>query len=71
MLQPVKPRPTYAAGYSTDYDGRPDDDDEYGAYREQVLMRSQDEQLDDVSHTVGNLHQQAREMGEELDDQAM
>jgi member of the syntaxin family of t-SNAREs len=34
-------------------------------------MQNQDEQLDDVSHTVGNLRQQAREMGEELDDQAM
>jgi len=34
-------------------------------------MQGQDEQLDGVQHTVGNLRQQAREMGEELDDQVM
>jgi hypothetical protein len=34
-------------------------------------MQDQDEQLADVGHTVGNLRQQAREMGEELDDQVM
>jgi len=34
-------------------------------------MQDQDEQLDGVQHTVGNLRQQAREMGEELDDQVM
>jgi member of the syntaxin family of t-SNAREs len=34
-------------------------------------MRDQDEQLEGVSYTVGNLRQQAREMGDELDDQVM
>ena len=34
-------------------------------------MQDQDEQLDGVGYTVGNLRQQAREMGEELDDQVM
>ena len=34
-------------------------------------MRNQDEQLDGVSHTVGNLRQQAQYMGEELEDQVM
>jgi member of the syntaxin family of t-SNAREs len=34
-------------------------------------MQNQDEQLDGVSYTVGNLRQQAREMGEELEDQVM
>ena len=34
-------------------------------------MHSQDEQLEGVSFTVGNLQQQAREMGDELEDQAM
>jgi t-SNARE syntaxin family protein len=34
-------------------------------------MRDQDEQLEGVSYTVGNLRQQARDMGEELEDQVM
>lgn len=34
-------------------------------------MQDQDEQLDGVSYTVGNLRLQAREMGEELEDQVM
>jgi t-SNARE syntaxin family protein len=34
-------------------------------------MHSQDEQLEGVGYTVGNLRQQAREMGDELEDQAM
>ena len=34
-------------------------------------MHSQDEQLEGVSYTVGNLQQQAREMGDELEDQVM
>jgi member of the syntaxin family of t-SNAREs len=34
-------------------------------------MQNQDEQLDGVSYTVGNLRQQAQEMGEELEDQVM
>ncbi|BFZ54322.1 hypothetical protein PYCC9005_001356 [Savitreella phatthalungensis] len=38
-------------------------------YQDQ-LMERQDEQLDSVFHTVGNLRMQARDMGEELGNQA-
>ena len=51
--------------------GDEETDDDLEAIREQALMRDQDEQLEGVSYTVGNLQQQAREMGEELDDQVM
>jgi archaellum component FlaC len=41
------------------------------AMQQQSLMRDQDEQLEEVGITVGNLRQQAREMGDELDEQEM
>ncbi|KAJ1341249.1 hypothetical protein BSLG_004184 [Batrachochytrium salamandrivorans] len=37
--------------------------------QQQSLMREQDEQMDDVAVTVGNLREVARVMGDELDDQ--
>lgn len=39
--------------------------------RESELMHEQDEQLDGVFRTVGNLRQQANDMGRELEDQAV
>jgi len=71
--QLVSPRPIYPEGYSATgrtgrYDEDGEDDDEF---HQQTLMRTQDEQLEGVSYTVGNLRQQAREMGDELEDQAM
>jgi hypothetical protein len=55
----------YPEGYST---GPADDDEEF---HQQALIHEQDEQLEGVSYTVGNLRQQAREMGDELEDQVM
>jgi member of the syntaxin family of t-SNAREs len=49
----------------------PEDDEEFEQFHQDTLMRDQDQQLEGVSVTVGNLQMQAREMGEELDDQAM
>jgi len=56
-------------GYGTT--ATPEDDDEFEQFQQETLMRDQDQQLEGVSVTVGNLQMQAREMGEELDDQAM
>ncbi|KAL1970733.1 hypothetical protein VTN77DRAFT_2567 [Rasamsonia byssochlamydoides] len=53
--------------------GRGGGDDYYSAYEQQrqvELMQAQDEQLDGVFRTVGNLRQQADVMGRELEDQA-
>ncbi len=36
---------------------------------QQLIMRDQDNQLEDVAVTVGNLKEIARVMGDELDDQ--
>ena len=46
--------------------------DDYGAYEQQrqvEMMHEQDEQLDGVFKTVGNLRQQADDMGRELEEQ--
>jgi HPt (histidine-containing phosphotransfer) domain-containing protein len=54
-----------------DMDG--DDQDDYGAWEEQrqmEIMHEQDEALDDVFVTVGNLRAQADTMGRELEEQA-
>jgi hypothetical protein len=65
----IAPKPQYPDGYgAANYQ---DDDDDLEAFHQQSIMQDQDEQLEDVGHTVGNLRQQAREMGEELDDQVM
>ena len=48
------------------------DGDDYGAFEQQrqvEMMHEQDEALDDVFKTVGNLRQQANEMGRELEEQ--
>lgn len=48
-------------------------EDEYGAFEQQrqvEMMHEQDEQLDGVFKTVGNLRAQADDMGRELEEQA-
>jgi chromosome segregation ATPase len=50
-----------------------EDDDDYGAWEEQrqmEMMHEQDEALDGVFQTVGNLRAQADTMGRELEEQA-
>lgn len=50
-----------------------DEDDDYGAWeeqRQQQIMHEQDEALDGVFQTVGNLRAQADTMGRELEEQA-
>jgi len=50
-----------------------DEDDDYGAWEEQrqmEIMHEQDEALDGVFQTVGNLRMQADTMGRELEEQA-
>lgn len=50
----------------------PEDRDDYGAFEQQrqvEMMQEQDEALDDVFKTVGNLRQQANDMGRELEEQ--
>lgn len=72
MAQLASPRPVYPEGYSRTFgSGNFHDDDDFDDFHQQTLMQNQNEQLEDVGYTVGNLRQQAREMGEELDDQAM
>jgi hypothetical protein len=66
------PNPTEFDAALDEEDGRGDD---YYASLEQQrqseLMHEQDEQLDGVFRTVGNLRQQANDMGRELEDQAV
>ena len=55
-----------------DPDAFNEDLDDYSAWeqeRQQELMHEQDEALDDVFKTVGNLRAQADDMGRELEDQ--
>lgn len=50
-----------------------EDQDDYAAFEEeqqQEMMREQDQQLDGVFRIVGNLKQQAGDMGQELGEQA-
>ncbi|KAG5913336.1 hypothetical protein E4U42_001273 [Claviceps africana] len=50
-----------------------DDADGYAAFEQQHqlgMMREQDEHLDGVSRTVGNLRRQAGDMGRELEEQS-
>ena len=57
----------------TDNAGGGGDNDDYAAEfereQQQVMMREQDEHLDGVFQTVGNLRQQADDMGRELEEQ--
>jgi t-SNARE complex subunit (syntaxin) len=50
-------------------DATPDYAAEFEREQQQVLMREQDEHLDGVFRTVGNLRQQADDMGRELEEQ--
>lgn len=55
------------------FDEEEDGDDGYGAFeqqRQEEIMHEQDEALDDVFKTVGNLRAQADTMGRELEEQA-
>jgi hypothetical protein len=63
----------YPDGYSANGKNQnfQEDDEDFEEFHQQTLIHNQDEQLDGVSYTVGNLRQQAREMGDELEDQAM
>lgn len=65
----------YAANDNAAESARPDGDDgdAYAAFEHQqqlATLSAQDEQLDSVFHTVGNLRLQADEMGRELEEQA-
>ena len=51
------------------FDEDPDDYSAWEQERQQELMHEQDEALDDVFKTVGNLKAQADDMGRELEDQ--
>ena len=54
------------------FDTTSPDDDDYGAFEQQrqvEMMHDQDEALDGVFQTVGNLRQQADDMGRELEEQ--
>jgi t-SNARE syntaxin family protein len=56
------------------FDGAEGDDDYYANFEQQrqvEMMAAQDQQLDGVFRTVGNLRQQADTMGRELEDQAV
>lgn len=53
-------------------DGDPNDEDyaaEFEHQQQEQMMREQDEQLDGVFQTVGNLREQAATMGRELEEQ--
>jgi len=70
------PNPTeFDAALEEEERGRGRGGDDYYASMEQQrqteLMHEQDEQLDGVFRTVGNLRQQADDMGRELEDQAV
>ncbi|KAJ5343998.1 hypothetical protein MYU51_002015 [Penicillium brevicompactum] len=70
------PNPTeFDAALDEEERGRGRSGDDYYASMEQQrqseLMHEQDEQLDGVFRTVGNLRQQADDMGRELEDQAV
>lgn len=56
------------------FDGGEGDDDYYANFEQQrqvEMMAAQDQQLDGVFRTVGNLRQQAHTMGQELEDQTV
>lgn len=55
--------------HDEDYDEDSYEANEYAT--QQTMMREQDEQLDDVYRTVGNLRSQAEDMGRELEEQGV
>jgi t-SNARE syntaxin family protein len=71
--EPELPNPTEFDA-ALDEEERRGGDDYYASMEQQrqtELMHEQDEQLDGVFRTVGNLRQQANDMGRELEDQAI
>jgi t-SNARE syntaxin family protein len=79
LAQAVSAAPAAELPNPTEFDAALDEEegrgDDYYASLEQQrqteLMHEQDEQLDGVFRTVGNLRQQANDMGRELEDQAV
>lgn len=68
------PNPTEFDAALDEEEGGGRGDDYYASLEQQrqtELMHEQDEQLDGVFRTVGNLRQQANDMGRELEDQAI
>lgn len=66
------PNPTEFDAALDEEEGRAGGGDYYASmemHRQSELMHEQDEQLDGVFRTVGNLRQQASDMGRELEDQ--
>ncbi|EPS40261.1 hypothetical protein H072_5943 [Dactylellina haptotyla CBS 200.50] len=62
-----------APAYDDDDSSRAGGDDSYAQFEQlhqQELMRNQDEQLESVYRTVGNLRMQANDMSRELEEQA-
>ncbi|TVY27034.1 t-SNARE affecting a late Golgi compartment protein [Lachnellula hyalina] len=55
---------------AADPEGREDNYAEFEQQQQVHMMAEQDTQLDSVFHTVGNLRQQASDMGRELEEQA-
>ena len=67
------PAPSEFDDYGNGDQGRGEEEDDYGAFEQQrqvEMMHDQDEQLDGVYKTVGNLRAQADTMGRELEEQA-
>ncbi|EDN92005.1 hypothetical protein SS1G_07867 [Sclerotinia sclerotiorum 1980 UF-70] len=69
------PTPSTSGGvaYDDNNNGSPLDDDyaaEFEHQQQMQMLKQQDEQLDSVFHTVGNLRQQADDMGRELEEQS-
>ncbi|PQE15877.1 syntaxin 6 protein [Rutstroemia sp. NJR-2017a BVV2] len=63
---------TNANGYDSAAGGEAEDSDyaaEFEHQQQLQIMKEQDEQLESVFHTVGNLRQQADDMGRELEEQ--
>lgn len=61
-----------AGGVAHRHEDPPPDDDyaaEFEHQQQLQMLRQQDAQLDSVFHTVGNLRQQADDMGRELEEQ--
>ncbi|KAK7935159.1 syntaxin 6 [Apiospora marii] len=59
----------FAMDYGDDDENGPDYNAEFEQQQQQQMMRDQDEQLDGVFVTVGNLRRQADDMGRELEEQ--
>ncbi|KAB8292120.1 hypothetical protein EYC80_007865 [Monilinia laxa] len=72
MGKPGTPHAGGSAYQDDNMSGSPLDDDyaaEFEHQQQLQMLKQQDEQLDSVFHTVGNLRQQADDMGRELEEQ--